>query len=392
MDQGNPTAGDSNSGTEASPWLTIGKAAATLKAGETVYIKAGIYNEAHLRIANSGTAGNPITLQAYPGHEANFNGSTFSGVWLDGTGKTWATRDSLLQISGQFAGADRHYIKVSGLGFRNVLGHPYILGIALVAATDVTVENCYFYNISSSGIYVEGGSNIIIDNNKLELCQRGVDGTGFSARVHENLTVFGTQGFKITNNHIFNSPGAMGRAGIDTKDGANFGEIAYNVVQDIGGSAGIYVGTMSADAHDIEVHHNTVFNCGFFPPGYTGNTAGQGIGLGSEQGGKLYNFSIHDNIVYNNTLNGIGISAYLESGYTDRGIWNVDIYNNTCYNNGISGIALVRRTMHNIDVYQNMAYNNAFRGIHYLASVAAEIHSSGNVNQYGNPVVPAPVS
>ncbi|MBN1484358.1 MAG: hypothetical protein JXA37_06510, partial [Chloroflexia bacterium] len=40
-----PTGSDSNPGTQDYPWQTIQKAADTLAAGDTVYIKAGIYEE-----------------------------------------------------------------------------------------------------------------------------------------------------------------------------------------------------------------------------------------------------------------------------------------------------------------------------------------------------------
>ncbi|GAJ17547.1 unnamed protein product, partial [marine sediment metagenome] len=36
---------DANPGTEAQPWRTIQKAAATLIAADTVYVKVGTYNE-----------------------------------------------------------------------------------------------------------------------------------------------------------------------------------------------------------------------------------------------------------------------------------------------------------------------------------------------------------
>ena len=39
------TGSDSNPGTEAQPWLTIQKAANTMVAGDTVYIKQGTYTE-----------------------------------------------------------------------------------------------------------------------------------------------------------------------------------------------------------------------------------------------------------------------------------------------------------------------------------------------------------
>ena len=57
----NAAASDDNDGSSALPWLTIGKATATVAAGDTVIVKAGTYNEAVL-MATSGTAGSPITF------------------------------------------------------------------------------------------------------------------------------------------------------------------------------------------------------------------------------------------------------------------------------------------------------------------------------------------
>ena len=39
------TGSDSNPGTQAQPWLTLQKAANTVVAGDTVFIRSGIYNE-----------------------------------------------------------------------------------------------------------------------------------------------------------------------------------------------------------------------------------------------------------------------------------------------------------------------------------------------------------
>ncbi len=52
---------DSNSGSASAPWLTIGHAALEAKAGATVYVGAGTYNESDL-FANSGTASEPIVF------------------------------------------------------------------------------------------------------------------------------------------------------------------------------------------------------------------------------------------------------------------------------------------------------------------------------------------
>ena len=62
--QNQPGAADSNPGTEAQPWLTLGKAAGAAVAGDTVWIRAGLYQET-LAPQNSGTKEKPITFQAF---------------------------------------------------------------------------------------------------------------------------------------------------------------------------------------------------------------------------------------------------------------------------------------------------------------------------------------
>jgi parallel beta-helix repeat protein len=80
VDVNHPDARDGNPGTEAHPFQTIGKATSLVKAGDTVFLKAGIYRET-VTLSRSGTAftttsrtgpvlvASPITLAAYPGHE-----------------------------------------------------------------------------------------------------------------------------------------------------------------------------------------------------------------------------------------------------------------------------------------------------------------------------------
>jgi len=59
---------DANPGTEAQPWRTIKKAAVTLLAGDTVYVKAGTYNEKAFP-KNSGKPGSYITFHPNTGKE-----------------------------------------------------------------------------------------------------------------------------------------------------------------------------------------------------------------------------------------------------------------------------------------------------------------------------------
>jgi hypothetical protein len=94
---------DSNPGTQAQPWRTVGKAAAATAAGDTVIIGPGDYDE-HVYETTSGTAGNRITYRAEPARGASLRGFRLRGAYVtldglkmtrySGVGNTWhaATR------------------------------------------------------------------------------------------------------------------------------------------------------------------------------------------------------------------------------------------------------------------------------------------------------------
>ncbi|MFH1760464.1 MAG: hypothetical protein ABIA63_05110 [bacterium] len=68
VDRNHLQASNSNSGSENSPWLTIGYAAGNIQAGDTVYIKTGTYTEV-FNIENlSAAVENPTLIQEYPDH------------------------------------------------------------------------------------------------------------------------------------------------------------------------------------------------------------------------------------------------------------------------------------------------------------------------------------
>jgi len=61
-----PTGSDSNAGTLAAPFATIGKAVSVVAAGDTIALRGGTYPlAATVTIAKSGTASAPLTLTAY---------------------------------------------------------------------------------------------------------------------------------------------------------------------------------------------------------------------------------------------------------------------------------------------------------------------------------------
>ena len=80
VDANNPNARDTYPGTESLPFKTIGKATSLVNAGDTVFVKAGVYRETVIlsrsgtsttTIGRSGpvTTTSPVTLMAYPGDE-----------------------------------------------------------------------------------------------------------------------------------------------------------------------------------------------------------------------------------------------------------------------------------------------------------------------------------
>jgi hypothetical protein len=78
-----PSGSDTASGASASPWRTLQKAANTVRAGDTVIVRAGTY--AGMDLWTSGAAGAPIVFSAEPGVVVNTrNARTPDGLNLEG--------------------------------------------------------------------------------------------------------------------------------------------------------------------------------------------------------------------------------------------------------------------------------------------------------------------
>jgi polygalacturonase len=300
-----PSGSDSNPGTQARPWQTIGKAAETLVAGETVYIRAGTYAE-QVEAQNSGRAGNPVTYAAYPG----------DSVTIDGSGITLPDYET-----GLFVVEDVSYIVVSGLRIVNAGPNENNAGIYVDNAHHVLIENNYTYNTVSSGIGVWDGSHVILDGNEGRLaCNDGEQ---------EDITVSGTDTFEVRNNHVHEGgPGTNGGEGITIKGGATNGRVFGNHVHDIpyGERTCLYIDAWGTRAtSNIRVYQNTLHHCA------------AGISLASEDGGLVRDVWIYNNLVYDNQTNGLEIGDWGEFGVPRRPVERITFVNNTVYNNGSTG-------------------------------------------------------
>lgn len=83
-----PWGNDDSLGTFDAPWQTIGKAAMTMIAGDSVLIRAGIYKES-INPVNSGNAGALITYANYNGEEVIVEGGEEVTGWVLDTGNRY---------------------------------------------------------------------------------------------------------------------------------------------------------------------------------------------------------------------------------------------------------------------------------------------------------------
>lgn len=137
---------DSNPGTDALPFKTIQKAANTVAAGDTVYIRTGTYNE-FVDIESSGTENNYITF-------INYNGES---VTLTGGG----TLDTVIYIETQ------NYIRIKGLTIRSTTWG----SIVISGCNDIIVEDCTFIHDTAQS---ESGAIMLYDGTEKCLIQRNI--------------------------------------------------------------------------------------------------------------------------------------------------------------------------------------------------------------------------
>jgi parallel beta-helix repeat protein len=314
-----PNGKDANPGTEDKPWRSIQKAADTLFAGDTVYIKAGTYEE-QIIIKNAGGVGNPITYAAYPGDT----------VTVDGTNLDLPRWEGLFNIYMV------EYIHVSGLRVINAgptLNNP---GIQVADARHIVIQNNYVYNTSDAGIIVWDSHDVVIEHNEVE----GACYNGFN----ESISIGESDGFEVRYNHVHHSQ----KEGIDAKDGSSNGLVYGNHVHDTG-AVGIYVDAWDKHTFNIEVFGNLVHN-----------VDDDGFAIASEEGGLLENIKVYNNIAYANL---VGLSMF-DCCAASTPIKDIRIINNTFYDNGWDpwggGILLENPDAQNVTIRNNLCSGNYY--------------------------------
>lgn len=318
---------DTNPGTLALPWRTIQHAANNVRAGDTVYVRSGTYNEAVFMTASGSAAAGYITFENYPG-EAPI---------IDGTGLIPVNGESgLVNIT------NANFVVVNGFDIRN---------FKTSSATEEPI-----------GIYVSGyGSCIEILNNKVhnivttvtsddgDALGIAVYGTDGSASIN-NLIISGNQGyalttgysesmaltgnvqfFEVTNNAIHDNDnigidvaGFEGTSPTVATDQARDGWITGNTVYNITSAKNpAYGGGLGADGIYVDggtrvvIERNLVHNVDI------------GIEMASEHEGRVTSYvTTRDNVIYSANLVGMSIGGYAA---TVGGTQYCTVANNTLF-------------------------------------------------------------
>ena len=320
---------DSGEGTEEEPWCTIQKAASTLVAGETVYIKEGEYAE-KVTVANSGSPKNYITFKAYPEDKPHITGNG-SCIW-----------DGVFNIE------SKSYIKLEEI--------------------ELSRENCYDSNQEGWIIYVASGLYI-------ELTDLDVHHAGGES---EHIQVLGESKYiKILNNEVHDGKCV---SGIDvytkgTGSGSQSGRpeyitIANNNVYNINpwdDGCGIGAGIATERVDYASVYNNVV------------NTSRMGLDIGCGKENKIYNNTITDSstgiaisgnegsLIYNNVISGADEEAFLSYDHEDhsaeiheRNKW----YKNKVFDSYVPFMEYRKKSYwvdassRDHEIYNNLFYNN----------------------------------
>jgi hypothetical protein len=328
---------DSNPGTQTAPWRTVQHAADVARAGSTVNVRSGIYEEL-VTIKESGNATDGyITFRSYPGETAVLDAEHFAP-----TG-----RSSILTIH------NKSYVRIEGFELRNYRTAEHRvtpLGISVMGAgSHIELLNNNVHHIEQNfqgrdapgrggngfGIAVYGTdaktpiSALVIDGNEVHHLKTG---SSESLVVNGNVT-----NFRITHNVVHDN----NNIGIDVigfertapdpaVDQARDGVVSRNLVYNITSrgnpaygndqsSDGIYVDGGSR----ILIERNVIHDVDF------------GIELASEHQNRATSYvTARNNLIYHCNTAGVSIGGYApERGRTDH----CTVINNTLYEDDTAG-------------------------------------------------------
>jgi parallel beta-helix repeat protein len=339
---------DANNGALSTPFRTISHGSSVAQPGDTVYVRAGVYNEL-VRISSKGTSTAHIGIRAYAGELPV----------IDGTG-TAASTDLVVFSNAQ-------YVDFSGFEVRNSTH----IGICVYPGSFLTISNNNVHGSVRNGIWAGYStfgttSDLTITgntvwNNVLENVNRTMSG-GWAQAI-------GTQSANrvtITANKVYQNYGE-GIAYV-LSDG---GTIKNNTVYD-NYSVEIYLDNAQTTTVDSNLAYTTG-NSNYYRSGYPAS----GIGTANESystSNPLNSDTIINNIVLNSKY-----GFYYSNEANGGGLQNVTVANNTFYKGAVD-LLWIASAAHSGSVIENNIFDQ-------VGNVMTNVAGSGvayrNNNWYG---------
>lgn len=295
---------DANNGAQSTPFRTISHAAGVAVAGDTVYVRAGVYGDL-VRISSKGTSAAHVHIANYPGE----------APVIDGTGTAAAT--DLVVFS------NAQYVDFSGFEVRNSTH----IGICIYPGSFLTISNNNVHGSVRNGIWAGYSSfgttsDLTISgntvwNNVLENQNRTMSG-GWAQAI-------GTQNANrvtITGNKVYDNYGE-GIAYVLSDGGTIKGNTVYDNY-----SVEIYLDNAQTTTVDSNLAYTTG-NTAYYRSGYPAS----GIGTANESystSNPLNSLTIVNNIVLNSKY-----GFYYSNEANGGGLQNVTIANNTFYKGAV---------------------------------------------------------
>jgi hypothetical protein len=318
------TGSNSNPGTSSQPWQTVAYAVSKMVAGDTTYVRGGVYKERLIRFGRSGTSSAPIRLLNAPGQSPAIQCE--DGGPIISTGSYPRPTNAYMILLQSQSGINKPigWITIEGFEIRNCYN-----GIKFYNAHDLTIRhNWIHHGFPASAILGAGGTRVLIEGNTINH-NAYVEGTKGGYGLYANGSKY-----VVINNIFFDNSGyAIQLNGSSSA--------TYNPAK--------YARPEFADSVDWIIANNT-FAYQMYKPAIV------------VWGGRCHNTRIENNIFYQNCVK--------------------------CLTNDAQGIHFVSSTSTGLTIRNNLAFASGAGGIRFLGSGANEwVHyvQSGNIVNTDNP-------
>ena len=343
---------DSNSGTLAAPWKTIAKANASLKPGDTVYFRSGLYDGC-IDPINSGTSAAYISYKAYPGETPIIDRSRILSNWQLVEGVVYSTSGpswigGVWEDNFEQTGYNYKYWPQTSISGVDGPGKYFIdtsTWKVYVWTKNGDNPNTHIMRTSAgNAVSISSMQYIAIDGIQMKWVLNGVWLVNCSHFILSNLNIQYASGY-----------------GIYFGGQSDYNKISSNIIK--------YIGTwyyFEGDGVYLSGHHNLVDTNDI-------SFAGHNLINSTGANANTYNNIIQNNITHDSGKSGFGsnYNAYYEvwrnnRSYSNRGAGiqidsnNIIVQSNSFYGSksGVSLYTTDNRTIRGNRVFNNTFYNN----------------------------------